>query len=217
MDFNELFFFLEELQRNNHKDWMDANRHRYKVIREHYLDWLVGLDVELAEIDPDYYPTPKKKILNRINNNLLYHPHKPVYKDNFGAGLDKRPGTSDFYIHLGVNESFVAGGFYRPKPDFLKSIRDAIDYDGEVLIDIMSSSSFKSTFGGFIKDEVLKTTPKGYPKNHQYIEILRQKSFAVMHHLDKDTIASNHFAGYLKKVYMEMLDFRRYLNNAVSV
>ena len=81
----------------------------------------------------------------------------------------------------------------------------------------MSSSSFKSTFGGFIKDEVLKTTPKGYPKNHQYIEILRQKSFAVMHHLDKDTIASNHFAGYLKKVYMEMLDFRRYLNNAVSV
>ncbi|WP_349351518.1 DUF2461 family protein [Flagellimonas sp. MMG031] len=26
MDFNDLFHFLEELQQNNNKEWMDANR-----------------------------------------------------------------------------------------------------------------------------------------------------------------------------------------------
>ncbi len=217
MDFKKLFIFLEDLQQNNHKDWMHNHRSRYKAIREEYLDWLVDLDMELAEIDPDYYTTPRKKILNRINNNLLFHPNKPVYKDNFGAGLDKRPNTSDFYIHLGLNECFLAGGFYRPKPDFLKSIRDAIDYDGEVLHGIMNKPSFKETFGGFIEDSVLKTTPKGFSKDHKYIEILRQKSFAVMHYLTENQIHSANFKTHIKKVYLEMLPFRRYLNHAVTV
>lgn len=217
MDFKNLFIFLEDLQQNNHKDWMDENRKRYKTIREEYLDWLVNLDIELAEIDPDYYPTPRKKILNRINNNLLFHPNKPVYKDNFGAGLDKRPNTSDFYIHLGLNESFLAGGFYRPKPDFLKSIRDAIDYDGEVLYNIMNKPDFKKTFGGFIEDHALKTTPKGFPKDHRYIEILRQKSFAVMHNLSEKQIYAVNFKDHIKNVYLEMLPFRRYMNKAVTV
>jgi len=217
MNFENLFIFLKDLQQNNHKEWMDANRKRYNTIRNEYLSWLVNLDMELAEIDPDYYPTPRKKILNRINNNLLYHPNKPVYKDNFGAGLDKRPNTSDFYIHLGLSECFLAGGFYRPKPDLLKSIRDAIDYDGEVLKDIMNKPGFKSMFGGFIKDDELKTTPKGYPRDHEHIDMLRQKTFAVMHNLSEEQIYAADFKTHIKKVYLEMLPFRRYLNKAVTV
>lgn len=217
MDFKALFTFLEELQQNNHKEWMDAHRNRYKAIREDYLEWLLQLDIELGEIDSDYYHTPKKKILNRINNNLLYHPNKPVYKDNFGAGLDKKPQTSDFYIHLGVSEVFLAGGFYRPKPDHLKSIREAIDYNGDELKAILNKKTFKKTFGGLIEDEVLKTSPKGYTKTHKHIDLLRHKSFAVMHHISKPQIFNTDFKAYIKNVYLEMLPFRRYLNKAVTV
>lgn len=217
MNFKALFDFLKDLQKNNHKEWMDEHRKRYHEIRDAYLKWLMQLDVELSEIDPDYYPTPKKKILNRINNNLLYHPNKPVYKDNFGAGLDKRPNTSDFYIHIGINESFLAGGFYKPKPNTLKSIRDAIDYDGENLKAILEKPSFKSCFGGLMEDEKLKTSPKGFSKDHEHIDLLRNKSFAVMHELSKEDILNDNFKHHIKKVYLEMLPFRRYLNKAVSV
>jgi uncharacterized protein (TIGR02453 family) len=217
MDFNNLFHFLEELQQNNNKEWMDDNRKRYHSIRDEYLKWLMALDVELAEIDPDYYPTPKKKILNRINNNLLYHPNKPIYKDHFGAGLDKRPKTSDFYIHLGINESFLAGGFYKPKSDTLKSIRDAIDYDGEVLKDILNKPSFRKTFGEMMDDDMLKTSPKGYSQEHEHIDLLKYKSFAVMHNITKKDVLADDFKKHIKDVYFEMLPFRRYLNKAVSV
>lgn len=217
MNFKKLFQFLEELQQNNNKDWMDENRSRYHEIRDQYREWLMSLDVELSNIDPEYYPTPKKKILNRINNNLLYHPNKPIYKDHFGAGLDKKPNTSDFYIHLGVNESFLAGGFYKPKSKTLKSIRDAIDYNGEELQKILNKPSFKETFGVMMQDDMLKTSPKGYTQDHEHIELLRYKNFAVDHSITRKQIYSSDFKTYIKKVYMEMLPFRRYLNKAVSV
>lgn len=217
MNFENLFQFLEELQVNNHKDWMDDNRKRYHTIRGEYLKWLMQLDVELSEIDSDYYPTPKKKILNRINNNLLYHPNKPIYKDHFGAGLDKKPNTSDFYIHIGINESFLAGGFYKPKPDKLKSIREAIDYNGEVFKAILNKPSFQKTFGNMMDDDMLKTSPKSYTQDHQHIDLLRYKSFAVMHNLTRKDILDHNFKTHIKKVYLEMLPFRRYLNKAVSV
>lgn len=217
MNFKELFDFLETLNQNNNKEWMDENRKWYHSLRDEYLKWLIQLDGELSEVDPEYYPTPKKKILNRINNNLLYHPNKPVYKDHFGAGLDKRPKTSDFYIHIGINELFLAGGFYKPKSDILKSIRDAIDYDGEVLQAITDNPSFKKTFGGLMEEGMLKTAPKGYSQEHPHIYLLRYKSFAVMHNLKRKDIYSKDFKLYIKEVYLEMLPFRRYLNKAVTV
>lgn len=217
MDFKALFSFLETLQANNNKDWMDAHRKDYEQVRDEFIKWLNQMDLKLAEIDDDYYPTSGKKAINRINNNLLYHPNKPTYKDHFGAGLDKRPNTSDFYIHLGVNECFLAGGFYRPKPKFLKSIRDAIDYDGEELKKIINQPKFQQLFGGLMKDEELKTSPKGYTQDHKHIDLLRQKSFAAFRPLTRSDVSSAAFDNLVMESYQTMLKFRRYLNKAVTV
>ena len=37
MNFNELYKFLHELQQNNHKEWMDANRKRYHALRDDFI------------------------------------------------------------------------------------------------------------------------------------------------------------------------------------
>ncbi len=217
MNFKKLFDFLGELEKNNSKVWMDINRKRYKEIRAEFISWLDDLDNTLADIDKYYYRTPGKKGINRINNNLMYHPHKPVYKDHFGAGLDKAPGTGDFYIQIGINESLLAGGIWRPEPKSLRSIRDAIDYNGEVLIKIINKDSFKESFGSLYIDEKLKGAPKGFTKEHPYIDLLRNKSYAVVHQLSRDQVLSNDFKEIVIKVYREMLPFRRYLNNALTV
>ena len=98
MSFQHLFDFLNRLQKNNNKEWMDLHRKEYHQVRDFYIDWLNGMNEELAAIDDTYFYTPGKKAINRINNNLLYHPSKPVYKDHFGAGLDQRSKEGDFYI-----------------------------------------------------------------------------------------------------------------------
>jgi uncharacterized protein (TIGR02453 family) len=197
---------------------MDQNRSWYEQVKADYVLWLEDLDEELSKADADYFSLPGKKAINRINNNLLFHPNKPTYKDHIGAGLDKRPKTGDFYIHLGIEEIFVAGGFYKPKPEFLKSIREAIDYNGDEFKEIINSRTFKKHFGGLMKDEdQLKTAPKGFPQDHKHINLLRLKSFAAIKPFERKDVLSDDFKDKVIDTYLAMLPFRRYLNKAVSV
>jgi len=217
MNFNELFRFLEELQQNNHKEWMDNNRKWYQRLRADFIIWLDDLDLLFSELDPDYYSTPGKKGINRINNNLMFHPNKPVYKDHFGAGLDKAPNSADFYIEVGLKNCLFAGGFWRPDPKTLKNIREGIDYNGEELQQIISKKSFKKLFGKLYEDEKLTKAPKGFDNDHQHIELLRNKTFAVVHEITREDVLSPNFTKRIEEVYFEMLPFRRYLNQAAMV
>ncbi|NAS11566.1 DUF2461 domain-containing protein [Poritiphilus flavus] len=217
MNFKELLRFLGELQQNNSKEWMDANRKRYQQLRKEFIAWLDDIDRSLAEIDDGYYPTPGKKGINRINNNLMFHPNKPIYKDHFAAGLDKAPGTGDFYVEIGLQGSLFAGGIWRPEPKTLRSIREAIDYDGEEFQKILNKRSFKALFGDLYEDEKLTTAPKGFQKDHPYIDLLRNKSFGVVHRFSNEEVFQPDFKDKLIKVYLEMLPFRRYLNKAITV
>ncbi|MGK0385677.1 MAG: hypothetical protein ACI849_000280 [Patiriisocius sp.] len=217
MSFKHLYQFLFTLQKNNTKDWMDSNRTEYHRVRDFYIDWLNTMNQKLAGIDPDYFDTPGKKAINRINNNLMFHPNKPVYKDHFGAGLDQISKQGDFYIQIGCTENFIGGGYWHPSSTILKSIRDAIDYNGEELKAILNTKSFKNTFDGLIPDVSLKTAPRGYSQEHVHIDLLRRKSFAVGNKFTKAEVLAPDFDATVIHVYKELLPFRRYLNEAVSV
>lgn len=196
---------------------MDANRKEYHRVRDFYIDWLEHMNNQLAAIDDTYFDTPGKKAINRINNNLLYHPNKPIYKDHFGAGLDQRSKQGDFYIELGVDGCYLGGGYWHPSSKILKSIREAIDYDGETLKNIIDKKSFKTMFGELVADEPLKTAPKGYSQEHKHIDLLRRKSFAATCSLSEEEVKSDGFDKKVLEIYKELLLFRRYLNNAVTV
>lgn len=217
MDFKLLVNFLKDLDQNNNKDWMDTNRKRYHQIRDSYIEWLDGLNDSLAALDDGYYNTPGKKGINRINNNLMYHPHKPIYKDHMGAGLDKRPNSADFYIEIGIHGSLMAGGLWRPDAKILKSVRDGIDYEGEALKKIINKRSFKSTFGALYEDQKLTNAPKGFKNDHPHIDLLRHKTFAVIHRFENGEVFKNGFNKKLIQVYQEMLPFRRFLNQSITV
>ena len=216
MSFYDLFEFLRRLHKNNNKDWMDANRKEYYRVRDFYIDWLENMNNQLATLDDGYFNTPGKKAINRINNNLLYHPNKPIYKDHFGAGLDQKSKQGDFYIELGVEGSFIGGGYWHPQSKILKSIREAIDYDGDTFKSIINKESFKKTFGDLIVNQSLKTAPKGYSQEHKHIELLRRKSFAVSCSISEE-VKQDNFDKRVIEIYQELLPFRRYLNNAVTV
>jgi len=217
MNFKNQINFLSALQKNNDKEWMDANRKWYKQVRDDFIGWLDGMNAKLSTIDDDYFDTPGRKGINRINNNLMFHPNKPIYKDHFGAGLDKRPNTGDFYIEIGIERCMFAGGLWRPDPKRLRSIRDAIDYDGEELLRILNKKSFKLAFGGLWEDVKLTNAPKGFSSDHPHIDLLRNKTFAVAMAFSTKEVLEDDFEKKVIKVYKEMLPFRRYLNRAVTV
>jgi uncharacterized protein (TIGR02453 family) len=217
MSFDKLYHFLRKLHKNNSKEWMDAHRKEYHHIRDFYIDWLETMNQKFASIDDEYFDTPGKKAINRINNNLLYHPNRPIYKDHFGAGLDQRSKLGDFYIELGVHGSYIGGGYWHPSSLILKSIREAIDYDGSTLKKIINSKSFKKRFGDLIEGEVLKTAPKGYPIDHEHIDLLKRKSFAASCAFSETEVIQDDFDQKVLESYKDLLPFRRFLNKAITV
>ena len=217
MSFHLLFDFLRNLTQNNHKEWMDNHREQYHEARDFYIEWLDRMNLKLAEIDPEYTNTPGRKAINRINNNLMFHPNKPTYKDHFGAGLDQESKQGDFYIQLGCNASFIGGGYWHPSSKLLKSIRQAIDYNGDALVKILQKPSFQELFGDMVTDTPLKKAPKGFSTDHEHINLLRKKSFAVAVPLTEKEMNAADFDARVIEIYKEMLPFRRYLNQAVTV
>lgn len=195
---------------------MDAHRTEYEEARDFLIDWSEGLNGELASIDPDYQAVSGKKAISRINNNLLYHPDKPTYKDHFGVELNQGGGNSSFYLQMGLSGSFIGGGYYRPATKVLNRIREAIAHNGDALKKIVSKKSFVNMFGELDDDEKLKTAPRGFSTDHKHIDLLRLKSYAVMRTITQKEIMADDFIDKVVSTYQEMLPFSQYLNQAVS-
>jgi uncharacterized protein (DUF2461 family) len=111
----------------------------------------------------------------------------------------------------------LAGGLWRPGPERLRRVREAIDYDGEVLQAILDGPAFREAFGGLYPDEPLSRMPKGYHEGHPHAALLRNKTFAVVRPLSRDEIFAPDFEKLILKTYLEMVPFRRYLNRALGV
>jgi len=84
-----------------------------------------------------------------------------------------------------------------PNPENLSKIRQEVDYNGDELEKIMKDKKFKKWYKDFSDFDKLKTTPKGYPKDHPRIDWLRHKTFIVSHSFTDAEIRDKKF---LKKV-----------------
>lgn len=218
MSKRQIFDFLRDLRDNNSKDWMDENRDRYHTAKASWLEEVDAMLQRLRKHDPSLEKIVPKECIMRINNNNVFHPDKPTYKDNFGFDPYRGRGRVSFYVHVSPSGSFIGGGLYHPDRDQLKSIREAIDYDGHELKKLMDNNKFHDYFGGFgATEDALKTSPRDYDAEHEHIEMLRLKSFVVMHDITQKEIISPDFVDEVEKAFLLMQPFNDYLRKAISV
>ena len=213
-----IFRFLRDLRQNNSKDWMDANRNRYETAKECWLNEIENILERLAKHDSIFSQVKPKSAIERINNNLMYHPEKPTYKDHFGCEPTSVKNRGAVYISVGPSQSFIGGGIHNPEKETLDKIRKAIDYDGQKLKQIINSDNIQNYFGGLSDDpKKLKTSPKGYSQDHNHIELLRRKNFTVMKQLTEDEVTGDKFVDIVEETYLKMKPLNDYLTKAMSV
>jgi len=216
MSFYQVFDFLRNLNDNNSKEWMDDHRNRYEENRDFVIEWANDLMSMIGKADPDFKAVTGKKAISRINNNLMFHPEKPVYKDHFGVEMNLSGGPSGFYVQLGLSHNFVGGGIWSPSKEQLEKIRSAIDYNGDELQKIIDKKSFKDTFGKLSEQDQLKTAPRDFSQDHKNIELLRRKRFAAMTDITQRDILADDFKKKVVDYYKKMMPLGKYLNKAVS-
>lgn len=173
--------FLSDLRIYNEREWFSKNRSRYEEARGNFETFIQAIIDEIVTFDPIYKGLEAKSCVFRINRDTRFAHDKSIYKTNFGAFMvrggkkngDRFPG---YYFHIEPGSSFVAGGAYVPPAPWLNAIRAKIDENADGLIRIINNKDFKKHFGG-LDGEKLKTAPKGYPRDHPHIELLKYKSF----------------------------------------
>lgn len=199
--------FLIKLSKNNNREWFNENKPLYLDANQNMADIADELLALMQNHDEIETPTGKKALF-RIYRDVRFSKNKAPYKTNFGAAYRRNQplNRGGYYLHIEPGNSFIAGGFYQPNKDDLAKIRAAIATDGDELLEIVNGSSFKSTFGR-LKGDQLKTAPKGYPKDHKYIELLRHKGFLMMKELSDDEIQSAKLPQIVNEVFKAMRPF----------
>lgn len=177
--------FLKDLKLHNDKDWFIKNRPRYEDARRNFEYFVQAVIDEISSFDPILKGLEVTSCTYRINRDIRFSNDKTIYKTHFGAFIvrgGKRNGDrlAGYYVHVEPgNNSMIAGGAYMPPMPWLTALRGKIDEQGDKLLKIINQKDFVKIFGG-LEGEKLKSAPKGYPKDHPYIELLKMKSFLVV-------------------------------------
>ena len=174
-----VFDFLTAVKNNNNREWFNDHKKQYEVAHEHMIHFADELLFELQKADQIDTVSGKKSLM-RIYRDVRFSKDKTPFKVNFGGGF-KRATTSlrgGYYYHIEPGNCFVGGGFWGPNKEDLLLLREQIAQDSSGLRTVVDSKEFKNMFGSLLGDQ-LKTAPKGFPKDHKDIDLLRYKSFIV--------------------------------------
>jgi len=186
--------FFRELRANNHKEWFDANRKRYDLVKKDYhalVQKMIGTmqvhDSRLANLEI-------KNCTFRINRDIRFSKDKSPYKTHLAILLSpsgKKMEGAGYYLHMDEAQgSFIAGGIYMPPPELVKKIRaELITYFDEADA-IFGRKKFKEVFPDWDREPklMLSRAPKGIDENHPAIEHLKLKSFTVTHFLPNNIL-----------------------------
>ena len=213
----EILSFLSGLQKNNTREWMEANKSKYLSSKQQFEDIISSLIDNIAVFDPHIVGSEPKKCIFRLHRDIRFSKDKRPYKENMGGFINKegRKGMDGgYYIHIQPGKSMLAGGIYMPPSDILKKIRQEIDYNPDGLINFMNSSSFKEYFGSFEGDR-LKKAPKGYSPDHPNIELLKLKYYIIVHRLEDAELLKPDFLENATQILKAMLPLNNYLRTAL--
>jgi uncharacterized protein (TIGR02453 family) len=173
--------FLQELEKNNHREWFQAHKDQYQqYVLAPTQDFVFALGERLREISPgiryDERASGGGSIL-RIYRDLRFSKDKTPYNPNvrvvFWEGASKRMETSSFLVRIAPDGvSLYAGIHVFPKP-FLAAYREAV-IDAELAGQLEAAMVAVRKAGDYtLGGEHYKRVPRGYDADHPRADLLR--------------------------------------------
>jgi uncharacterized protein (TIGR02453 family) len=160
----EALEFYEGLAADNSRTYWTAHRHVYEQLVHAPMVQL------LAELEPEF---GAGKIF-RPHRDVRFSADKSPYKTAIGATLEVGG-----YVQLSAAGLAVGSGMYMMAPDQLDRYRQAVadDKSGEALQDLVGQVRRRRL--EVMGHDRLKTAPRGYPKDHPRLDLLRNKGLTV--------------------------------------
>ena len=161
----EYFDFFAELEKNNNKEWFDANRKRYeKHVKVPFKKLVEQVITEVAFVDDSIAALEAKNAIFRINRDIRFSNDKTPYKTQMSAiisPIGKKDKTNPgLYFEIDRSGINVYGGTYMPDKDQLLNIRTNIAEDMDGFHAALSNPEFVAHYGGFAESDKHKRLSK---------------------------------------------------------
>ncbi|PPQ65078.1 hypothetical protein CVT24_003032 [Panaeolus cyanescens] len=225
------FNFLSKLRdpKCNDRGWFKLNEPVYRVAETEWKDFVEAFTDVLVEVDPQIPHLPPKDVIHRIYRDMRFSNDKTPYKTGLSASFS-RSGRKGIFAHFKPgNQSIIAGGSWCPGRQELATIRANIARNSRRLRRVISDPEFVRYFGEphphpngerqniFGHEDELKVAPKGVDKDHKDIDLLKCRSFAVVHRFTDSEVFDPDFKEKLGQVASVLRPLVHCLNDYMTV
>jgi uncharacterized protein (TIGR02453 family) len=109
----------------------------------------------------------------------------------------------------------VGGGLYMPEKEHQKAVRQQILQYPDEFLGIIENPGFKAIFPEML-DHRLKTAPRGFPKDHPYIDLLRYKSFVFSTTVTDEELTGEKLIEKTISAFKHLCKINSFLNEALE-
>lgn len=207
-----IFRFFKQLAKNNNRKWFEQNKSEFKALETEVKQFGEALKDQLNQNDS----IDRFKVF-RIYRDVRFSKDKTPYKTHFGLTWHrtKPEFRGGYYLHLKPDDIFLACGFWDPAPADLKRIRQEIDLDGDEYRNLINAPALKNMWGELQGNKV-RTSPKGFAKDHPDIDLLRLKQHIFMIRYTEEEVTARDFMNRLDAAIQAVRPFVDYMSAVLT-
>lgn len=218
MNVSFIFQFLKKLAANNNREWFQEHKEEYLRAQKEFEEVLTTVIARISLFDESITGIQTKDCTYRIYRDTRFSADKTPYKIHFGGYINARGKKSDhcgYYIHLQNEGSMLAGGSLCMDTKVLKALRQAIYDNIDEYRAIVEDPAFKRYFP-VIGETHLKTAPKGFPKDFEYIDYLKCKDFTCACYVPDDFFTAPDFLDKTEDIFRQFKRFADFINFTID-
>jgi uncharacterized protein (TIGR02453 family) len=215
------FAFFRELKRNNNRTWFEKNRARYeREVRDRLVDFVIAAGPRLKKISRHFIadPRPVGGSVFRIYRDIRFSKDKTPYKTAGAVHFphEQRSGSAPgFYLHLEPGGVYSGVGMWHPDSAALGKVRDAIVAQPERWTRVTKARPFTATLT--MEGRLLKTPPRGYPKDHPLVDELKRTDFTAGHTFSENAACAPDFLDRFIETCRVAAPFTKFLTDALGL
>ncbi len=216
---NDFSKFFKELEKNNSKDWFDANRKRYEAsVKDPFKNFIDEMIGRINADDPEVRIEAKDAIM-RINRDIRFSKDKTPYKTNVSAIISpagkKDKSVPGVYLELNAKEIRFYGGAHMVEKEQLQQIRDAIASDLKGFDRLVNDPRFKKRFGE-VHGEKNKRIPPEFVEVAEKQPMIANKHFYYYAVIDKKHITNDDLPDVLMEYYFAANPLKSFFRKALA-
>lgn len=217
-DVATVFSYLKELSENNNREWFNEHKEAYKRAQMVFEVLIASVIERIATFDESVRGVQAKDCTYRIYRDTRFSTDKTPYKTHFGGYINakgKKSNHCGYYVHIENGNCLIAGGSLCCPPNIMKALRQSVYDNIDEFRQIVEDPDFRKYFP-VIGDNFLKTAPKGFPKDFEFLKYLQCKEYTCCYFAPDELFLAPDFLDRSEPAFRQLKRFADFTNYTID-